>query len=165
MHKDSKTNLRMTKNQKTEISFLHAGGGCVQNEYGAYLLIFRNGKWDLPKGTQENGETLSATALREVQEECGLSSLTLGRFIARTIHSYWNVDIIDYETENKSKEPVLKKLIFKKTHWYHIFTPGQPQPTPQTEEGIEQCIWCSLDQAKQYLKESYPSLRWLINRL
>ena len=32
-----------------------AAGGLVSNESGQYLLIFRNGMWDLPKGKREKG--------------------------------------------------------------------------------------------------------------
>ena len=57
---------------------INAGGGLVQNPAGEYLLIHRNGLWDLPKGKQEEGEDISLTALREVEEECGISGLEQG---------------------------------------------------------------------------------------
>jgi len=66
---------------------INAGGGLVQNTEGEYLLIFRNGLWDLPKGKQEEGisrcewvpasrlpEYLQDTypSIRKVFEEAGL---------------------------------------------------------------------------------------------
>lgn len=57
---------------------INAGGGLVQNAAGEYLLINRHGLWDLPKGKQEEGEDIALTALREVEEECGISSLEQG---------------------------------------------------------------------------------------
>ena len=48
-----------------------AGGGKVINSDGKILFIFRNGKWDLPKGKAEQKETIDQTALREVEEETG----------------------------------------------------------------------------------------------
>ena len=131
------------------ITFIVAGGGLVQNGFGEYLLIFRNGKWDLPKGKQECGEALHLTALREVSEECGLTSITLGPFIASTRHSYWTEDM----------------LIFKQTHWYHIYTERRPPLHPQSEEGIEQCRWCAPEEAIQLLSESYPSIRWIFQHV
>jgi len=131
------------------VKFINAGGGIVQNDDGEFLLIFRNGKWDLPKGQQDDGEALSLTAIRETSEECGIKELTLIKPIASTRHSYWLDDL----------------LVFKKTQWYHLHTPGRPTPCPQVEEGIELCCWCSKEEAKQLLNESYPSIRWLFQRV
>ena len=35
---------------------INAGGGLVQNDKGKLLVIFRNGKWDLPKGHFQKSE-------------------------------------------------------------------------------------------------------------
>ena len=51
---------------------VNAGGGLVENRRGDFLLINRNGLWDLPKGHQDPGEDIKITALREVQEETGI---------------------------------------------------------------------------------------------
>jgi len=48
---------------------INAGGGVVLNEKGEFLVIQRNGVWDLPKGKMEKGEDFETTALREVEEE------------------------------------------------------------------------------------------------
>ncbi|MBS2539263.1 NUDIX domain-containing protein [Catenulispora sp. NF23] len=47
----------------------------VLNDEGAVLLEQRsdNGLWGLPGGTHEPGESISATAVREVLEETGIS--------------------------------------------------------------------------------------------
>ena len=55
-----------------------------------FLVMYRRStkSWHLPKGTQELGETLEATALREVQEETGLE-VALDRYLGMlnsTIH-------------------------------------------------------------------------------
>ncbi len=55
-----------------------AAGGLVSNESGQYLLIFRNGMWDLPKGKREKGESTAENAVREVMEECGIPTPELG---------------------------------------------------------------------------------------
>ena len=121
----------------------------MQNDFGEYLLIFRNGKWDLPKGKREDGEELSATALREVMEECGLTCVTLGPYVAATRHSYWIKNV----------------LVFKQTHWYRMYVNGKPIPLPQKEEGIEQCVWCTREEAMRLLTQSYPSIRWIFGRI
>jgi 8-oxo-dGTP pyrophosphatase MutT (NUDIX family) len=51
---------------------IKAGGGIVVNEQNEVLLIYRRGKWDLPKGKLDDGETIEECALREVKEETGL---------------------------------------------------------------------------------------------
>ena len=130
------------------VKFIQAAGGLVHNDFGEYLLIRRYGRWDLPKGKQDEGETLSFTALREIGEECGITELTIVKPIASTVHSYW----LDGQ------------LVFKKTLWYHVYTKGRPKPHPQAEEGIEQCVWCTLEEANQLLSESYPSIQWLYQR-
>jgi len=131
------------------ILFIEAGGGLVQNDFGEYLLIFRAGKWDLPKGRQEDGEALGLTAVRETKEECGLTQLSPGRFITCTRHSYWQEDM----------------LVFKRTHWYHMLVSGRPPLCPQAEENITQCCWCCIEEVQVKLKESsYPSIRWLFHK-
>ncbi|MBQ1219456.1 MAG: NUDIX domain-containing protein, partial [Bacteroidales bacterium] len=72
----------------SEFNQINAGGGLVRNLAGEYLLIFRNGKWDLPKGKQEAGEDIKVTAVREVEEECGIDSLELGNLLCVTHHTY-----------------------------------------------------------------------------
>ena len=131
------------------VTFIHAAGGLVQNDFEEYLLIFRNGRWDLPKGKREEGEELSATALREVMEECGLTSVALGPYVAATRHSYWTGNL----------------LVFKQTHWYRMYVNGKPIPLPQKEEGIEQCVWCTREEAMRLLTQSYPSIRWIFGRI
>ena len=131
-----------------QIQFIEAGGGLIQNDFGEYLLIYREEKWDLPKGVQENGEPLPLTAVREIEEECGLPNLNPGRFIACTRHSYWREE----------------RLIFKRTHWYLMQASGRPPLYPQTKEGITQCCWCNQDDILRKLQDSYPSIRWLFNK-
>ncbi len=62
---------------KKHFTVIQAGGGLVLNEKNELLMIFRRGKWDLPKGKIDAGETIDMTALREVSEETGLTKLQL----------------------------------------------------------------------------------------
>ena len=72
-----------------EFKEVNAAGGLVSNRRGDFLLISRNGLWDLPKGHQEAGEDIETTALREVQEETGVDQLELRRLICVTDHCYF----------------------------------------------------------------------------
>src|SRR5438046_1555734 len=47
---------------------VQTGGGLVINEKDEVLMIFRRGKWDLPKGKIDQGESIEQCAVREVKE-------------------------------------------------------------------------------------------------
>ena len=55
------------KTLKAKIPVCKAGGGLVYNKKGEVLFIFRNGKWDLPKGGIEKGEEIEITAMRVLE--------------------------------------------------------------------------------------------------
>ena len=60
-----------------------SSGGLIFNEEGKILILRRKieKNWVLPKGKQELGETLEENALREVEEETGISNLEIDRHI------------------------------------------------------------------------------------
>lgn len=110
---------------KDEIRVIEAAGGLVKNKDGKYLFIYRNGRWDLPKGKLEPKEKTREAAVREVEEECGLKVKKLNEKIAKTYHVY----------EIKGK-PVLKI-----SHWYAMEAKSNQKLVPQTEEGITEVKW------------------------
>src|SRR5690606_25043669 len=59
--------------------WIHAAGGVVFNSAGDLLMIHRLGRWDLPKGKCEHNESVNESAIREVQEECGIKQLHIRR--------------------------------------------------------------------------------------
>ena len=61
------------------LPLIEAAGGLVKNENGDYLFIYRNDKWDLPKGKIEKDEKTKVAAVREVEEECGIAVSKLRR--------------------------------------------------------------------------------------
>ena len=67
---------------------IEAAGGLVFNEKNKILMIFRNGKWDLPKGKIELGESIEDAAIREVEEECGIDNLKIDNKLINTYHTY-----------------------------------------------------------------------------
>lgn len=102
---------------------ISAAGGAVFNN-GKVLMIYRRKFWDLPKGKIDPGESPLQAALREVEEETGLSQLEPGPHLTDTLHTY---------TQNK-------KRMLKTTHWFLMKT-SQQILTPQLEEDIEQAEW------------------------
>ena len=105
---------------------IDAAGGIVLNKDQKILFIHRLGRWDLPKGKIEPGESREVAAVREVGEECGIFDLKLKRFVNSTYHIY---------TERDGKK------ILKTTYWFEMFYPGNATPKPQIEEGINEVDW------------------------
>jgi 8-oxo-dGTP pyrophosphatase MutT (NUDIX family) len=115
----------------------------VQNQAGEYLLIYRNGVWDLPKGKQEEGEDIALTALREVEEECGIGGLEQGELICITHHTYHMNGL----------------HMLKDTYWYEMKYTGNSTLKPQLEEDIQKCEWVPAGKLAEYLQNTYPSIR------
>ncbi len=126
-----------------------AAGGLVTNEKNNLLMIFRRGFWDLPKGKLDNGESIEACAIREVQEETGLSTIQLGKFITITFHEYFDI--------------YLKEEVIKESHWYHMSIFGEPILIPQTEEDITQIKWVPFSELPKYFTNTYPNIIEVIN--
>ena len=121
---------------------VNAGGGLVSNRRGDYLLISRNGLWDLPKGHQDPGEDIAVTALREVQEETGIMDLELRDLICITDHCYRRNGIWH----------------LKHTWWYDMLHTDPADLTPQTEEDITKAAWIAKSSLPPYLLNTYPSI-------
>ena len=119
-----------------------SAGGVVCNNNNEWLLIYRHEHWDLPKGKQELGETIAETALREVEEECGIQGLVLFDFLTCTYHTYKEDD----------------QIILKENHWYSMKHTGHATPVPQKEEGIMEARWVSRNALPDYLPKMFPSI-------
>ena len=121
---------------------VNAGGGLVSNRRGDFLLINRNGLWDLPKGHQDPGEDIEVTALREVQEETGIEDLVLRGLICITDHCYKRNGIWH----------------LKHTWWYDMLHSDPTNLTPQREEDISKAAWVAKSSLPPYLLNTYPSI-------
>ena len=119
-----------------------AAGGLVQNEKKEILLIFRRGKWDLPKGKLDKGENLEACAVREVEEETGLQKVKLLSPLTITYHTYHEG----------------ARFILKESHWYRMKVSGVQKLVPQLEEAITEIKWVNPIDLEKYMKNAYPSV-------
>ena len=133
------TFLHFSKN----LALIEAAGGLIlNNERTKILLIYRRGKWDLPKGKIDEGESIKKAAWREVAEECGLKTHRIEEHLTDTYHIY----------EHKGK------LILKKTYWY-LMSAEEETLVPQAEEDITRAEWILVEEVTDTIKsETYPMI-------
>ena len=123
-----------------------AGGGKVYNDKGEILFIYRNKKWDLPKGKTEGSETIEETAIREVSEETGVNGLKITKPLQTTYHVF--------KRNGRYK--------IKVTYWFEMKTSFKGKLWPQENEGITKVEWLDKNQVKDALTNSYANIRQLI---
>ena len=121
---------------------IQAGGGLVKNKEGEVLLIFRRGKWDLPKGKLDANESLEECALREVKEETGLTKIVAGKEIDTSYHTY-----VEFG-----------KHILKESHWYLMRSNAKEILVPQVEEDITDIRWVKKQDLKNYFDKTFPAI-------
>lgn len=125
-----------------KFTIIQAAGGFVQNEKQDILLIFRRGKWDLPKGKLDKGEKLEDCAVREVEEETGLKNIKLIAPLSITYHTYHEG----------------ARFILKESHWYSMTTKGKQVLVPQVIEQITEVKWVNKKDLEKYITDSFPSV-------
>lgn len=126
---------------------IEAAGGLVINESGDYLMIFRRGKWDLPKGKLDYDETLEEAAIREVWEETGIKPGSVRSLIGNTYHLY----------------SLKGEVVLKISTWYLMAVNGSPKGIPQEDEDISEVWWFTKDQLKEPLKNCHSSIKFLLD--
>ncbi len=141
-HPDEKL---IMKTLKAKIPVVKAGGGLVYNTKGEILFIYRNGKWDLPKGGTEKNETMEETAMREVEEETGVTGLSISKKLQKTYHVF--------------KRNGRYKL--KQTYWYEMQSTFEGIPEGQIDEGIEKVEWIHPKDISKVLENSYENIKLL----
>jgi 8-oxo-dGTP pyrophosphatase MutT (NUDIX family) len=124
------------------VTLIKAAGGLVKNERDEYLFIYRNDKWDLPKGKIEKQEGTKEAAVREVEEECGIKVNKLEEKICKTYHSYI------YKGD----------VVLKKTYWFNMRCKGQNNLKPQKEEGITDVRWFKKEDISPIVENTFPSI-------
>ncbi|MBL7110740.1 MAG: NUDIX domain-containing protein [Bacteroidales bacterium] len=130
------------KSFQSYFRFIPAAGGLVRNEKGDNLVIFRRGKWDLPKGKADQGEKPENTAIREVEEECIIKGVTIVRFITLTYHIYY----------------IKEEIVLKRTDWFEMKYTGKQNPKPYEKEDITDFKWLPDDQLSTIEVNTYPSV-------
>ncbi|TVQ88344.1 MAG: NUDIX domain-containing protein [Bacteroidetes bacterium] len=143
--KDSKELLSYFMNNLT---YVPAAGGLVLNSYDEILFIFRHNKWDLPKGKPEGRESMELTAIREVEEECGISGLK----IVANLPSTWHI----YSLKNDD-------YAIKRSFWYHMHVDGRKTLKVQTEEDITDAQWVKMPVPEKILDNAFLSIKELVN--
>ncbi|MFT4752883.1 MAG: ADP-ribose pyrophosphatase YjhB (NUDIX family) [Salibacteraceae bacterium] len=131
----------------SQFKYVQAAGGMVFNDDNKFLVIHRNGKWDLPKGHLKKGERPEFGGMREVEEECGINGLSIISPLANTFHMY------DRDG-----------MVLKKTFWYIMRSSFDQELTPQLEEGIDQVVWKTKEDVKEMSKKSYPIINGLLKK-
>ena len=135
--------LNMFKKKYPEII---AAGGKVINNKSEILFIYRNKKWDLPKGKAEKNEIISETALREVKEETGIKNLSIIKPLDKTYHIF--------ERDGKN--------YLKSTYWFEMKSDFNGKFKPQRKEGITRVEWIGIENLSSILPKSYANIRLLI---
>jgi 8-oxo-dGTP pyrophosphatase MutT (NUDIX family) len=153
---------------KRRMRYVRAAGGIVTDDSGDQLLILRNGRWDLPKGKVEAGETLLQAALREVEEETGIHCLNA------SMPECLIADATNTQTIKQSNNQAIKTYhIFnlyggwhlKQTSWFPMHAAGRhPAGKPQNEEGIVAVEWVSPKEWRHRLTHSYGTLKTVAQR-
>ncbi|MDX1652938.1 MAG: NUDIX domain-containing protein [Brumimicrobium sp.] len=123
--------------------FIETAGGLVHNEANdSFLFIVRHGLWDIPKGKIEKSEDVRSAAIREVEEECGIDSPIIDRFICHTYHCF-----------NPNGKPRLKK-----NNWFLMKSNTTSGLKPQQEEGITEVRWLTKKEFEIVRSHTYPSI-------
>jgi 8-oxo-dGTP pyrophosphatase MutT (NUDIX family) len=125
------------------VVFRRAGG-----EVQVLVLQHEGGKWMLPKGTIEAGETPAAVAVREVCEETGLSNVRVVADLGQERYSFfWRTEDTFYD---------------KTVHYFLLEFLGGEEPRPQREEGFVAAEWVGVDEAITRIK--YKETREIVRR-
>ena len=124
-----------------------AAGGIVVAD-GKFVSIVRHGIPDLPKGHIEQGETPEVAALREVEEETGISNLKIVKDLPSTWpcyleHGQWTL---------------------KRTYWYLMSTTESIQAKPQTEEGITEIKLIGNEEVDGFIKNTFRSISEILGK-
>ena len=142
-HKDTD---KLWKGFIKKFPIVEAAGGLVKRTDNKLLFIFRNNKWDLPKGGVEKKELIINAAKREVTEETGVSDIMVENKISETYHIF-----------KKGK-----RFRLKKTYWFKMSTTYMGKTNPQTEEGIEKTKWVSNKNIEDILNDAFENIRIIV---
>ena len=156
--KSKKTDCLYLYHQKEDKLWMHflrhfpiveAAGGLVRHQDGRFLFIYRNDKWDLPKGRIEKNEPIRIAAVREVEEETGVDGLEIVKPLIETFHVF-----------NRNG-----KYKLKKTFWFEMKTASTVNLIPQLNEGIEQAVWIFEKEIPHKFENAYENIKQVFGTL
>ena len=125
-----------------KFTLVKAAGGFVLNENNEVLMMFRRGKWDLPKGKMDKKESFEECAIRETEEETGLKNIKLLSPLITSYHTYHEGS----------------RYVLKETKWFTMKISGEQKLIPQATEHITKLEWVKKNDLKKYLQNSFPSV-------
>jgi 8-oxo-dGTP pyrophosphatase MutT (NUDIX family) len=108
---------------------LASGAAVVDRDRRELLLLHltEEDRWCFPKGHVESGETVEAAALREVEEETGLTGLALGPEIGQVTYRFYQpkkdrsvVKTVVYFAVPAHVRPVRPEPIFDEAKWVPV---------------------------------------------
>ncbi|RAJ20787.1 ADP-ribose pyrophosphatase YjhB (NUDIX family) [Gelidibacter algens] len=146
VHLIGKNEDKLLKSFLKKLPNVVAGGGKVFNDKGEVLFIYRNDKWDLPKGKIEGKENIEETAVREVEEETKVNGLKIVAPLETTYHIF--------------KRNGRHQL--KITYWFEMTSAYKGELEPQQDEGITEVKWLNPKQIKEAMQNSYANIRILV---
>lgn len=127
---------------KKSFYYIEAAGGFIEQD-NKYLFIRRHNLWDLPKGKLEKNEGIREAAVRECEEECGISQLTILKSLPSTFHIY----------------PYKNGHALKQSYWFYMSTTHSGELVPQTEESITEVRWFTREEISAIvLKDTYYTI-------
>lgn len=135
----------LLKKFSKKVPLVVAAGGLVKNKQKDTLFIYRNDKWDLPKGKVDKGEAIEHAAIREVEEETGVKDLEIDTLLKKTYHIF---------RRNGSYK-------LKETYWYLMHTSYKGKLVPQTDENIALAQWRPTSHIPELLNNSYENIKAL----
>ena len=94
----------------------------------------------------EHNENIKECAIREVQEECGISGLLIVNSLEDTYHTY----------------EINGKKILKRTYWFTMNTDFKGRLVPQIEEGITKVAWVDNEHIAEKLNNSFGNIKELL---
>lgn len=108
------------------------------------MMKDRFGRWSLPKGKVESGESLEETALREIEEEIGLKG-----------------SIVAYLGESSYEYELRDRWFTKAVKYYLVEVSADAKVVVAPDEVIDTC-WVSFKQA--YELDIYDNVREILRR-
>ena len=130
---------------RKKLPVVEAAGGLVYNNKREILFIYRNDKWDIPKGRIEKNESHQEAAVREVEEETGIEGLEVKKYLTTTYHVF--------KRNGKFK--------LKITYWFQMYSEFDGEFKPQVNEGILKVKWKNFEKTQKALQYSYENIKLL----